>query len=808
MKLTTITSSLRFKLIVSSVLIQAVFISILVFNSMHLIEGSLLSQWKLRVAELQRLLESSVAGHIIEQDLESIQEIFDENTKDQSINYLILLDSQSQPIVTSNWSDNSQLPTQTQSLNQLIPDDQSQFQGAFDIQVGGIHYGTILYGVSTSLFATSKTKLFNDSVIIAIFGIVLSSLALFLIGFWLTRNLRKLTDASDLFASGEFHTRVQVNTHDEISHLAHAFNNMADALDKRINDLRKSRSSQKELLEISNTEKARLSSLLAVMTRGIVFITKDNYVMYYNPAFAKIWGIHETLNLQNKRLSDLTKYLQARLAKECDDTMIFSKSLIQENDSIEFSLVNGTVVKQLAYRVFDEAKQEQGTLWIFEDITAERQTAKQLVYLAEHDFLTGLFNRRKFHEELLKQFATAERHRSSLALLFFDIDDFKFINDAYGHAIGDELLVKIAGDVGTLVRKDEMFCRLGGDEFAILLPDSCAEGASNLAQRILSAISNISLVVKGRNLSVTSSIGIAVYPDHGLDSEELLACADIAMYQAKEAGKNTFQVYEHSTTTSQHLMRRIDWENRIKTAIENKDFELNFQGVFDTTSKNLYFYEVLVRMKSYEKNHVTSMPAQFINIAERSGKIMQIDRIVLEKAIQILSAQPFIPALSVNISGRSFDSPTLDQFIMSQLEKYEVDASRLIIELTETAAVSDLQDAQRFIDNMRAYGCKIAIDDFGAGYSSFIYLKHLNVDIIKIDGLFIHDLVKDRDNQVFIKAIVDIATGLGRQTVAEFVEDEATLHKLKELGVDMAQGYYLQEPEEITVVQNAREAMV
>jgi len=793
MKLRKITGSLRFKLIISSVVIQVVFISILLSNNQNLVEDSLLTQAKLSESALEGLLNSSISGPFIQQDYEVINEIFNETTTQSGIIYIELTDFSSK-IVAAAGVDPEHSHHNNVTISQAVSTGEAHYHGSFDVVIEGMNYGEVRYAISTAHFVDSKNSLLNDSIFIAGFGIVLSVLALLAIGYWLTRSLSNLTETSHAFAAGDFSARVELTSDDELNYLGKAFNNMADSLDKRISDLRYSREMQEELLSVSNAEHARLSSLLSVMTRGIVFVTNEDHVKYFNPAFIKIWSLHETMNLKNKRLSEICGILNAKITDSDFRSFLFSKELSDGAEGIELELAGGIVVLQRSYPILDELNKEQGTLWIFEDVTKERQTARQLVHLAEHDFLTGLHNRRKFHDELIRQIAICERNNNNVSLLFFDVDDFKYINDAYGHLCGDDLLVKIAGDVGTLIRKNEMFCRLGGDEFAILLPDAVKEDAESLAQRVLNAVANISVPVQGQSLSVTSSIGIAVYPLHAADSEELLACADVAMYQAKEAGKNTWRVYEEESKSTQHLLKRIDWDTRIKYALENDGFTLNFQGVYGAESRDLKFYEALVRLKSRRDEVLEYLPGQFINFAERFGTIVGVDRIVLDKAIKMLSANDVVPCLSVNVSGRSFDDPTLDEYILRKLDHYNVDASRLIIELTETSVVSDLHDAQRFIDSVRNFGCKVAIDDFGAGYSSFMYLKHLNVDIIKIDGLFTHDVSEDKNNQLFIKAIVDIAKGLGCKTVAEFVESKASLDMLLSLGVDMVQGYYLQEP--------------
>jgi EAL domain-containing protein (putative c-di-GMP-specific phosphodiesterase class I) len=241
-------------------------------------------------------------------------------------------------------------------------------------------------------------------------------------------------------------------------------------------------------------------------------------------------------------------------------------------------------------------------------------------------------------------------------------------------------------------------------------------------------------------------------------------------------------------------VRRLSWNDRILHALENNLMDLQFQGVYLTSDRSLSHFEVLVRMRDEDDASVLLMPGQFIPVAEKSGKILDIDRWVLRESIQMLAEAPSIPALAVNISGRSFDEPTLPQFIAEQLKRCGVAPRRLMVELTETSAVSDLHDAQRFIEALHQTGCGVSLDDFGTGFSSFAYLKHLQVDSVKIDGLFIRNLPNEHDNQLFVKAMVTVARGLHKTTIAECVEDEETLVMLSGFGVDCVQGYYLERP--------------
>ncbi len=243
------------------------------------------------------------------------------------------------------------------------------------------------------------------------------------------------------------------------------------------------------------------------------------------------------------------------------------------------------------------------------------------------------------------------------------------------------------------------------------------------------------------------------------------------------------------------MVTRLSWNDRISNALENNLLTLHFQGVFHIDNQQTPSHlEVLVRMLDKDTPGGFIMPGHFIPQAEKSGKILEIDRWVIRESIALLGSSPNIPSLAVNISGRSFDEPTLPHYISELLKQHGVEPRRLLVELTETSAVTDLHDAQRFIEALRQTGCMVCLDDFGTGFSSFAYLKHLNADILKIDGLFIRDLVNNYDNQVFVKAIVDVARGLRKTTVAEFVENEEILEMLKEFGVDMVQGYHMDMP--------------
>ena len=570
------------------------------------------------------------------------------------------------------------------------------------------------------------------------------------------------------------------------------------SLQEKIKQLYDAEEKQRQLLQYTQQEQSRMIALLGTMKRGILFESSNNKVAFHNPAFRQIWMIDPNIDLtgmESDRVLEHSNNVLMHTDHSANQVLTISGTQ-NITETVEIELADGRVVTQLCYPVNDSQGHALGRLWIYEDVTRERQTAEQLLYLAERDPLTGLFNRRRFEEELTRAMASASRRNSSGALLFFDLDEFKYINDTYGHRAGDAMLIRVGHEVSALIRNSEFLCRLGGDEFAILIPEATQPEAEGLAERIIRAIYQIPFRFEGRNLRLTTSAGIAMYPMHATDQEELIARADAAMYQAKAAGKNVWRLYRPDLDTSHQMLDRMSWVNRTAQSLEKDLFILHFQGIYHTHDGSLAHIEVLVRMLDDERNHEIIMPGRFIPFAEKSGQILEIDRWVIRNAIERIANDPCFPdvPISINISGRSLDDPSLPQYISEQLGLNKINPGRLLFELTETSAISDMHDAQRFIESLQRTGCRVCLDDFGAGFSSFTYLKHLKADILKIDGQFIRDLPVDSDNQVFVRAIVNVAQGLNKYTIAEFVENEKTLIMLKDMGVTMAQGFHLHKP--------------
>ena len=542
-------------------------------------------------------------------------------------------------------------------------------------------------------------------------------------------------------------------------------------------------------------DKARLSEITETTTDFVVTATIDGRILYINKAGRKFIGIGENEDISNLSISDChPKWASELILTEGIPDAIREGAWIGETaflsrDGREIPISQVLIV----HKNPDGTGRNLST--IGRDISERKRFETQIMYMANRDPLTNLLNRRRFHEELEKWLAQARRFGIKVALLFLDLDNFKYINDSFGHQIGDKLLVTIADVFRARVRKTDILARLGGDEFAIILTHADVSIAESVANQIRESVQHHTSVEEKCPAGITVSIGIAVFPEHGDTAEALLTCADLAMYKAKEEGRNCVRIYTSEQKT--HIELRLFWEKRIREALDRDNFVLFLQPIMDIRKNLIIGHEVLLRMRN-EKGEM-DLPSTFLPIAERFGLIHDIDRWVVRRAIHLIKKlkQDGKPAyLEVNISGKSFADKQLLPLIRNELAAAGIDTATLILvfEITETALIENMADAQNFISELKSIGCLFALDDFGIGFSSFNYVKQLPVDYLKIDGSFIINLSHDTTDQHLVKAMVEVARGLGKKTTAEFVGSEETLRLLREYGVDYAQGYHIGKP--------------
>lgn len=436
------------------------------------------------------------------------------------------------------------------------------------------------------------------------------------------------------------------------------------------------------------------------------------------------------------------------------------------------------------------------------DVTDRRRFEKRLQHMADHDPLTGLLNRRRFEEELDRQVALVQRYGPRGALLVLDLDHFKLVNDTLGHGAGDELIVSVADVLRRRLRATDHIARLGGDEFAVLLPEATVADAERVAEELVEAIRRHAAVLNGdRPRRVTASLGIALFETGLQAGEEVLVNADLAMYDAKEAGRDRVVLLAADRYAEPRMKSRVAWVERIRAALEDDRFVLEAQPIRDLRTGSAAQYELLLRM--LDEDGDTIPPGAFLYVAERYDLIQRIDRWVATRAIELLAEHPDV-TFEVNVSGKSLDDPELLEAIETGLAESGADPRRLIFEVTETAAVANIHQAREFAERLARLGCRFALDDFGAGFGSFYYLKHLPFDYLKIDGEFVSNCLSSRTDQLVIEAVVAIARGLGKATIAEFVGDEATERFLRGHGVDLAQGFHVGQPMPVGLLAQAR----
>ncbi len=483
------------------------------------------------------------------------------------------------------------------------------------------------------------------------------------------------------------------------------------------------------------------------------------------------------------RVADLEKQLEQQ-------KKITAALLRRVKTNLKYQVYAGEVFERNVM-LKDEIKKTKKQLY------DQAETSQKLVYLARHDFLTGLVNRHEFESQLKQAVLSVQRNAGTHALCFLDLDQFKVVNDTSGHLAGDEMLKQLSVILKEHIRDGDKLARLGGDEFGLLLENCSLSQVKSKIEAILSLVEDFRFSWDQKIFRVSVSAGISIIDRYSNSHIDSLKQADIACYAAKNAGRNRFHVYQAKDLELNEQSDQMMWVPKINEALEKNRFRLYVQAIKPTDPKKDYLhYEVLVRLEEENGNIVP--PGAFLPTAERYNLITKIDYWVIGKVFAWLNrnAEKLNQQthFSINLSGQTLGDEKALTYISNLLEAGKVPPSIIQFEVTETMAISNLQVANHFIKSVKHYGCGFSLDDFGSGLSSFGYLKNLAVDTLKIDGIFVRDILDDPIDAAMVDSINTIGHVMGLKTIAEFVENEAIAKKLIELGVDYLQGYGIAKP--------------
>jgi len=517
----------------------------------------------------------------------------------------------------------------------------------------------------------------------------------------------------------------------------------------------------------------------------IIVINEQQHIEMFNPAAEQLFGFNRD-EIKHNNLSWLLPKITFPKIRE-QKKVITQEVETKHRDGQTLTLSVRISQMQMNSEVF--------YILLVGDITEQKAYELELTYQAQHDKLTGLYNRSFFQQELDHTISRLKRNTEPCALIYLDLDQFKYVNDTIGHAAGDELLIEVSQLLKDKLREGDLLARFGGDEFTILLFDTDEHAVDIVAHNLLGFFESYRFYSESQLFNVTCSMGITYLNQNTESADTALSHADIACNIAKTEGRNCFHIYDPANKQLDGMAEDMGWAGRVKDAYENDHFFLVYQPIVSIEDGSVNDYEVLLRMNLDDGQRI--LPGGFIPAAERFGLINNVDRWAVSRSMHALvklHEHNENICFSINLSGRAFEDSELLPMIQGILDNTGLDPTSLTFEITETAAIANISAAKLFIAKLKDMGCKFALDDFGTGFCSFAYLKNLAVDKLKIDGSFVQTLDTSKVDRAMVQSMNQIAHALGKQTIAEFVQNEKTLSLLKEYGVDFAQGHYLGKP--------------
>jgi len=650
--------------------------------------------------------------------------------------------------------------------------------------------GMVVFDVSMQKLGIRQRNLYATLAALAPLSILFIIVAAYVLQRSFTRPLRLLTDTvRHISTANDYRTRLPVSDNSEFGQLFAGFNHMLQTIEQSAAQLH----DQKEKLQVT----------LQSIAEGVVTTDRDGRIVYMNEVAetlcnsslqevsgqpvaktVRLVARHDRSGMDSPVHDSLRRGQTVKITGECDLLPFDGQPIGVTASAAPIRGSDGTIV---------------GAIMVLVDVTVSRAMAEELSFQASHDALTGLFNRRAFEAQLGSALDGAHARDEQHVLFYMDLDQFKVVNDTCGHAAGDELLKELSQLLRTKIRSGDCLARLGGDEFGIILRHCSLDRAVLISEELLSVVNDFRFDWMGEVFSVGISIGVTSIDQNASDAQQLLANADTACYHAKDAGRNRAYVYKAEDKALSQRVGDMAFVSRLRRVIDEGGLALYAQRILplQPDADDGHHYEILLRMLDESGRPVA--PGYFMPAAERYGLIEQIDRWVISKVIDVLARNPQhlarLHTCSVNLSGLSISQPAFLKFMIGLLNANPQIGAKLCLEVTETAAIGNMAAVTELMQALGEHGVRFALDDFGTGMSSLSYLKNLPVDYVKIDGVFVRDIPEDDVDRGMVRAINELAHVMDKRTVAEFVETQLASDILGEIGVDMAQGFFLHRPE-------------
>lgn len=667
----------------------------------------------------------------------------------------------------------------THSSLRHAQDDQENSSGDYfifskSVNITGLDWGKIEIGLSDREYDALMSSYLRNVFLYSTILLILSLLVLHGLSMKLGLQLSKLRETAINFSNGNLNARAPDDAIGEIQLLATTLNSMADSL------------------EAKTLSVQQLAKLVEDTNDAIAIFNPNSTISYVNSAFLQITH-HSPEFYEGMTLLELFDHLGIEKAKQREVSAgLAHVNMLDWATDISISSTEGSAMHMtLRIEAFDSDEEDNnGFFVVLSDITRRKQLEFELETLAYIDKLTKLPNRRYFLDKLNEAVKEAEVFGGGLAVFFLDLDNFKIINDSLGHEIGDFVLSEASWRIQDTLRTDDIVCRLGGDEFTIIIKG--VEKKSELTKIADLMIKEFSepITCNDRELRISTSIGIVQYPNDGHDEKELIKNADTAMYAAKRAGKNAFRFFTHDMHRDLH--EYLELENDLRKAIQGSGLYLVYQPLIDVDTRTFTHCEALLRWRHPERGNIP--PARFIPIAEQSGLITELGDWVFTEVCRQLSQWHFNINVSVNISGSELDDKNFISRLNRTLSEYDIDAYRLLLEFTEHVLISKDGSNLSTLSALKRTGFRLAVDDFGTGFSSLSYLAELPIDVIKIDKSFISKLPHDRRTIAIVNSIISLAGNLEMQTIGEGAEEKTQVDWLRDHGCTTIQGFYYHKP--------------